>query len=478
MQGLVAVKALLRSRFARNWSVLVASSLACQGLGMLATMRIARRLAPDGYGRYNLIQTTAALGVVLAELGLRHVIIRECARRPERSAEIVLCSGVMRAIVLSVVGAGVFLYGSRTAGMTPAFGTITVALLLAMSIWNLSECVAFGHERMEYSSVLNLAGSTAWCAAACLVPSRLITTLNVSLAFALLQGAKALAYAMLALHAGYLKRGPGPIRWWRTGRQLLAQSLPFYWLALLTSVTNEVPILFLAERSRSAEVGLYNVGLRLVSPMNMLTTTALVALYPGLSRVGPTEGEQFVRVTQRALLSIVAVGTVGAATISLLRLELVSLLFGTAYSATADAMAFQCWYAVLLAVLSLIGTSLAARDRQKQLALLSTAYAIVATPILWWGAARGATGLALSILAAAILNMSYHWLAFQRSLPRPLSGSYSAALLLLLAAGMTFSWAVPQTWSVPARVLIALISLPVVSVLAISVRRPLKGARV
>ncbi len=43
-----AVAALLRNRFARNWSFLVGSNLACQVLRMLATIRLARLLAPEG----------------------------------------------------------------------------------------------------------------------------------------------------------------------------------------------------------------------------------------------------------------------------------------------------------------------------------------------------------------------------------------------------------------------------------------------
>ncbi len=55
-----AAAMLLRSRFLRNWSFLALSGIVCQLLGMLATVRIARALTPDGYCQYNLVQTLAA----------------------------------------------------------------------------------------------------------------------------------------------------------------------------------------------------------------------------------------------------------------------------------------------------------------------------------------------------------------------------------------------------------------------------------
>jgi hypothetical protein len=48
-----------RSRFIRNWSMLVFSNIACQALGIVATARIARYLLPLGYGQYNLMQRLA-----------------------------------------------------------------------------------------------------------------------------------------------------------------------------------------------------------------------------------------------------------------------------------------------------------------------------------------------------------------------------------------------------------------------------------
>jgi O-antigen/teichoic acid export membrane protein len=437
-------KIVFRNRFARNWLLLVVSNLICQALGMLAIVRIARALSPEGYGQYSLVLTMAALGVVLASLGVRNVIIRECARDPERSASIFFTSAVLRVPMLIAVGAGILLYSQVTQQLDIVLSALAVGLLVGQSCWELVENVAFGHERMEYSAGINLAGSVIWVVVAWSVPQWWLTPFNVSLAFTVLQAGKTLTYAVVGGHAGYF-RGSPTIPQQSSLRHLLQHSLPFYWLALLTATTNQLPILFLAERSGQAEVGLYNVGFRLIAPMQMLIMTALTALYPGLSQAAVSNNEQFMRTIRRALLGITLIGTIGALAISLLRQEVVLLLFGTAYGSAADAMAFQSWYSVWLAIYSLLGTSLAATDKQRWLAWLSTCYALLAVPILWWGAGHGATGLAATMVGAAVINMPYHWVIFQRSLPCPLTTSFTLSLITILGGGITIAWLIPPT---------------------------------
>ena len=453
-------RGLVRSRFARNWSCLVASSLVCQGLGMLSTIRIARELAPAGYGRYNLTQTLAGLGVVLAELGLRNVVIRETARRPERSGELLLISGLLRGAALAVAAGGILAYGRLSeSGVSLAFGAAAMGMMIGQSAWDLLEYIAFGHERMEYSAGINLAGSAIWMFAVWGAPRAWLTAAHVSLGYALLQSGKALAYGLAVRRAGYARGGARRASWRASATWLAGQGMPFYWLTLLTAASNQLPVLFLNHRSGAAQVGLYHLGWRLTNPLQMLVLAALSALYPGLSQAGAADAGRFMRSVERALVGITLLGVAGAAAISLLRQEVVLLLFGPAYRATADAMAYQCWYTELLSVYSLIGTALAARDRQKWLAGLCTCYTALATPILWWGAGRGAAGLALAIVAGAVLNMGYHWEVFQRRLPRRLGAAYTLRLLALQGAGMALAWLVPPGLPLAARLALALMGL-------------------
>jgi O-antigen/teichoic acid export membrane protein len=451
---------LLHSRFARNWLSLVASNLLGQVLGIVATIRLARVLAPHGFGQYNLVQTVASLGTVFALLGFRNVVIRECARQPEKSSNLFWVSSIVRLPALIVTGIGVLVISQMGhAGLSLSFAAIVVGLMVGLSVWDLVEIIAFGHEQMEYSAGINVAGSLAWVGLVWAAPVVWLSPFTVILAFALLQIGKAMVYVGLAARAGYFQGRIQVTSWYSSAKSLLQQSLPFYWLSILTAATTQLPILFLAGRSGQAEVGLFNAGYRLINPLLLLVTTALTSLYPGLARAGASNDEWFMLTVRRAFWGINLLGTVGFLVVSLLRKEIILCLFGVAYKAAADAMAFQCWYCLLFANFALIGNVLAARDRQRWLAGLSTCYVLLSTPILWWGAGHGATGLAVAMLGAAGINMSYHWIVFQRILPWPLSLSFAFRAALTLGGGIAAAWAIPQSWPWLGRLVLSVVAL-------------------
>ncbi len=175
---------LLASRFARNWSFLAVSSLACQALGMLATIRIARVLSPDGYGQYNLVQTVAGLAAVVAGLGLRNVVMRETARHPHLSGKFFLASLVIRAGTVAVAAFGILAYERASHESLPGpLVAVAIGLLAGQIVWDSVENIAFGHERMEFSALINLVGSAIWLAIAWATPAAWLTPLSVSAAF-------------------------------------------------------------------------------------------------------------------------------------------------------------------------------------------------------------------------------------------------------------------------------------------------------
>jgi PST family polysaccharide transporter len=447
---------LQRSRFARNWSYLVGANLFSQAVGMLATIRIARALAPEGYGQFNLVVSLAALGTQLVGLGLRDVIIRECARHPEKSGQIFLAGSVMRAVALAVVGAGIVAYGALHPAWLPGqFVAIAIALLVGQAVWALIENVAFGHERMEHASAITLAGSLLWVVVAWGVPGAWLTPVSVSLAFTVLQIGKVVAFARTTRQFFRSPTGGHATTWRTVGVSLLAASLPFFWFELMSTADNLLPVLILAARSGEAELGLYNAGFRLVYPITTLIFSALLALYPSLSRDGTGDSAAFMQTVRRALMGIIVAATMLAVGVSLLRYEVVLLLFGADFRGAADAMAFQCWFIVLFSIFSVMGTVFAARDKQGWMAWLATTYTAVAAPLIWWGAGHGATGLASATLLAAVLNMTYHWAVFQRSLPEPLPTRFGLSGLAIVLGGMAITLLVPATWPFLARLVLA-----------------------
>jgi O-antigen/teichoic acid export membrane protein len=447
-------------RFVKNWAYLLTSSVFCQILGMIAMIRVARVLAPAGYGYFNLIQTTAGIGMVIAGLGMRNVIIRDCARYPDRTRVLYSASLLIRSGIGIIVALGIILYAKLSPNALPSsLGGFAVVILFGQILWDTTESISFGRQRMEYSSWINTLGSVLWVLWIWFAPASILNIVIVSLSFTSLQLFKAIIFGWQVKQIIPPSHSSDKTNSQKESRRLMIDSLPFYWLALLTMASSQLPILILAERSNSEQVGFFNVGFRLLNPLQLLIMTGLSVLYPYLSQAKIRDPVQYMQAIEKALKMTIIIGSGSAFLISLLRKEVVEILFGAKYADSAAAMAYQCWYTVLYAILCLIGTSLGASDKQRWLAALSTVYTVVALPIIWFGSAHGAKGLAAAMLIGAALNMTYHWYIFQKSLPGRFPSRFVVRSFVILSCSALCSWLISEKIHMIIKILISCIIL-------------------
>lgn len=443
-----------QSSFARNWSILTIAGILSQFLGMIATIRIARVLSPDGYGEYNIIQTFAAIGAVIGGLGLRNVLTRNVARAANKSMKLLITGGLLRAgsFLFSILL--LYLYIIIIPGtLHISLMSIVFLILFSSLYWDLLESIAFGNKIMIMSGAINIAGSLIWVIFIWSMPNSLLTVVTVGFSFALLQLAKTISY--FVMYSRKLPTGDEEIHTLR----LIKDSFPFYWLDILTAISNQIPILFLAGNSSKAEVGFYNIGFRLLNPLQIFLYSALTSIYPSLAQKAVSDPKRYLQITQYFFLGISLVGTMIALIISILRMDIVVLLFGLSYTHSADAMAYQCWYTVLYAMFCMIGISLAASDKQNWLAILSTAYSTIALPFLWIGSQYGAVGLAIGILIAACVNMVYHWIIFQRTSIKNISLMISLLIFVFPLIGFLLSFTFPQNLSIISKISLIIVIL-------------------
>lgn len=444
--------------------MITVSNILSQILGMVATIRIARTLAPTGFGYFGVMQVNAAVGVVLAGIGLSHVVTRECARYPEKSRSLFYSSAILKSLFVLPVGIFLIIYSTYISHNLPlSLSTVSVVLLYSMLLWQLLESLSFGHERMEFSAALTIIGSLLWVVFAWSVPKSFLTTLNTSIAFAVLQAGKSLTYFQVINRAKLLKKATFKVGF----KFLVRNGLPFYWLAILTAASNQLPILFLAQRSGLAEVGFFNAGMKIARPMHMMIMTLMLSLYPGLCRTTLADPAYFMVIVRRSLLGIIFIGTLIASFVIIFRYEIVVLLFGQDFRGTGSTVVFQLWYVTLMAIFNLIGMTLAASDRQSWLAKLSTLYALVAVPLLWIGSGYGATGVAAAMLVAAILNMTYHWILFQKTLPEPLKLLFGVMVFGIPGSALLVSTLIPVASSLKLRLFLFWILFVVILGMAI-----------
>lgn len=428
----------------RNFSALAASSLIVQMLSILSSIRIARSLEPEGYGLYNLFLIQASFLGILAAFGLRLVVIRMGARNNELNKQLFKKNLKIKiySTIITLIIAGFYNYFRPN----NQFNSLLIFLLfLQVSFTNVYDSIdslAFSNQKMEGTGFINLFVTFIWVALVYLLPKDLITVNMMVIVQVGSQILKTSLYFFWVFTKGMLVSQS--IQLEIETKEIIRQSYPYMILAIFTSIQNQIPVLFLDHNSSLHEVGIFNLGYRILSPMQLFLNYALTALFPNLSSLIMTDSNAFSKIVKRALLIIIFIGVMGSLTFTIFSKEIIVFLYGVKYIASSTVVLVQCWFTVLFAIFCLIGTVLSATDKQNQLAWLSFIYAIVSTPILWYGSKFGAFGLSVSFLISALINLSYHWVYFAKILPKGIKFKYTALVFSILSIGAIIATLIPQ----------------------------------
>jgi len=429
---------LFKNKIFRNFSVLTGASAGIQILWLLSSIRIARQLEPTGYGLVNLVSVQAALFSIISSFGLRIVIIRQIARNRTDANRLFKISNRIRLITTTiaiVVAVGYNLLGSDKS-LSSSFIIVLVFTIIILSLGDSIETIAFGVEKMQASGFINLAFSAVFVAVIYLIPQRYLTISSVLYIILLNQGLKTIVYLVwLQRKVLYANCKVIPIKK-EEYLEVLKQSNYYFVLAVFTALQNQVPIIFLQHHSTLDQIGIFSLGNRILSPLQLVLNTMMTALFPMFSRMAIGNIKVFAKRVKSLLNILIIVGIIGCIGFSFFSKEVVLLLYGKEYLDSAHIILIQCYYTVFFGIFCIIGMVLSSMDKQRLLAILSILYGISATPIFFYGTKYGAFGLALAFVIAAIVNMSYHWIVFRKILQKQISAAYSALIFVPLFLSM------------------------------------------
>jgi O-antigen/teichoic acid export membrane protein len=439
------IKRLLSNQIIKNFSVLTGTNLAMQFLSIFSSIRLARLLQPDGYGLYNLIMVQAGMFSIIAAFGLNIVILRYVARNKSDSKYIFHVSNKIRLVttLLAVLCLLIYNIFINKAPLTPLFLLLISICVIFQSFWDSIQCIAFGNEKMESSGYISFLFTGFWVLSVYVIP-KVYFNINVLITFyVFFQLTKTISYYFW-LNKKILSKDQTSINNLEINiKSIIKQSNYFFILAIFTGLQNQVPILMLNQTSKLDQVGIFNLGNRILSPMQMALGMALTSLYPSLSRLALVNKELFTKRIKNLLNLLMIAGVWGCICFTLFSKEVVLLLYGKAYVDSAKVILIQCWFTMLYAIFCTIGTVLSSFDKQRQLAILSMIYGILSLPIFWFGAKNGAIGLAWAFVIAAYLNMTYHWIVFKNILSPYLNFGYSLKLFSIIIISTICSLFIP-----------------------------------
>lgn len=440
------LKVLKNNKTLKNFSVLTVSNLMVQALSIFSSIKLARQLEPEGYGLFNYFLTISGMLVVFAAFGLRLVIIRTIAR--DKSVTLMMLKyGILIRMgfsVLAVIGGFFYsFYFAHTKLETIVFSLVIVHVLLTMA-WDTIESVAFGNERMEASGIIKLIATTIWVGSLYVIPNEYFTATFLFFIFVANFALKDLIYFWWVRKTILKKLPENRVDEKINTKALLHQSKYFFLLAIFTAVQNQFSLLFLDFNSTIEQIGIFNLGHRILSPLQMVLRMALNAVFPKFSALAHSNKDRFYENTKKMVLIILLIGVSLSLVFTIFSKDIIALLYGQKYIDSATVITIQCWYNVLYGVFCVIGTVLSSTDQQKKLSFFSFLSTIVSVPCYLIGSKYGAWGLSLGFLSAGMINMIYHWIFLMKISEKRITMFFTFKVFTFLFASMFVAYIFPQ----------------------------------
>lgn len=358
----------------RNTLTLLVASVAQKAIAFVYFALIARFVGVADTGKYFFALSWTLIFSVVTDLGLTSVLIREVAKTPERTKELVSQVISMKLPLMLLAGiaasAGAWLNGTRglTLGMI-ALGSV-VLLLDAISLTFYG--VLRGHHLLKYEGLGLIVGQS----------------ITLVIGLTVLFGHLSMLFLMFALMVGSLwnavasfvimrrRTGAYPrLQWDKPLVWLLAKTaLPFALAGAFVKIYTNVDVVLLHKFGGDIAAGLYSVPYKLTFAFQFIPLTFVAALYPAMSRAWVTDkarlGELFYK-GQRYLGLIVAPIIAG---IVALAPQLVRLVYGPAYAASVLPLQLLIPVLAFIFLDIPVGSALNASDRQvTQTKLMGTA---------------------------------------------------------------------------------------------------------
>lgn len=449
---------IFNNKVIKNFSVLTGTNLLIQVVSILSSIRLARQLQPEGYGLFNLVNLQASIFSIVATYGLRLVVIRHIARNKQDARKIFTVNNQIRLLTttIAVILAVGYSQLHNNQSLAPLLVFALIFLIVFQSMWDSIDSIAFGFEKMQTSGIISLVLTIVWIGEIYLIPNSAFTATNLMFAFVLNMGLKTLVYYVWLRRKILSTILPQKISGFEDHKMLIRQSNFYFILAIFSSIQSQIPILLLQFNSTIDQIGLFNLGNRILSPLQMMLSMLLTALFPMLARLAIDNKPLFAERVVSLLNIIILTGIWGSLCFALFSFDIVRLLYGKAYVTSANVILIQCWFTVLFAIFCTIGTVLSALDMQSLLAKLSIIYGVLAAPIFYFGTKYGATGLAWAFVIAGFVNMTYHWVIFRNLLDKRISIFYSFSIFIIMGILSYLTYAYKIQYSLFIRIIIGI----------------------
>lgn len=256
----------------------------------LFTIFIARQLGTEGFGAFSFILSLASILVIVGEMGLPKMVVRELANHREDVAKYIGDLTVLR-LIMGIASVGIvymiLVLGSRSADTRLPLFLIGISLLIFTGLRRFFDSIFQAFEVMKYQALVDIVDILLTFG----VGTALLFTGHglMGIAFAMMVGAT----VSMVIDFMVLTRKLGKpvfsfdLAFWK---RMILGALPFGVIGLLTFLFGYSNTVLLSLFKGDYEAGLFSSAYRVIWMLAIIPATCMTAVFPFLARIGKSPG--------------------------------------------------------------------------------------------------------------------------------------------------------------------------------------------
>ncbi|MCH2058968.1 MAG: flippase [Thalassotalea sp.] len=334
-------------------------------IGLLITMWLAQYLGPTQFGQMNFVTSVVAIFAVFATLGLKGVVVKELVNQPTTTFNV-----LGSAFLLKVLGALV------TYALLIAFSFFVlpstvetkwfIAIVGVSILFKTSEVVSFYFEAKVESKYVVWVENCAFVIASGIKLGLLwFEAPLIAFFIAIVVEALLMAVALLFI---YQRQVSSLMNWQATKRQmssLLSQSWPLVISSAAWVVYTRVDQVMLGTMLDAQAVGLYAAAVRLTEIANIVPMIITFSMVPLIMPLRADNKDLYQTKFQQVYDLAVGLMILGAVLTLFIATDVVGILYGDAYAASASVLKIHVWTCVFIAMATVSGKYLLNEGLQK-----------------------------------------------------------------------------------------------------------------
>jgi O-antigen/teichoic acid export membrane protein len=329
-------------RLFKNAFSLLTTELVNTAIGVVFTAFLVRHLSVSDFGVYTTITVFLAFGSLFADLGMSQVVVRDIAQKRD-SGRVILPNAILIALSLATLAwGGLILLAAALnyPGRVQELLLLAGAALLFKAVAQLSAATVRAFERMEILAAIN-SGVSIVSSVLGILLLEMGKGLSAQVMLIVTSAAVTALLLSVIVHFRF-------IRFSLTfrvavSRRILWETLPIAILLGCNIVLTKSDLVMLSKMQTMAAVGIYGAAVKIIDFLDIFTASALGAMLPFMAARWSQSSTSALKNYQQALRVFIVLGMAVTVGVFMLSGDIVALVFGASYQATALPLRVLIW---------------------------------------------------------------------------------------------------------------------------------------